>query len=202
MKQMEKNMPIKIILARSCIFLGLDFYASISWGARAEEICRTIWVKAKISNSGSFKSIKTIVRSCKCNLKLFKVRPSNACERKSIWARPIEGKCYQQKCFFWKWPVVKNPTFGYLKLFKVRPSNACECKHIWARPIERICWQQKLFFRKWPLGVCFQHHISSLKSIQITKSCSLIGWTTQNWIDFHKFRFLRVNENHCSLMQV
>ena len=100
MKQMEKNMPIKIILARSCIFLGLDFYASISWGARAEEICRTIWVKAKISNSGSFKSIKTIVRSCKCNLKLFKVRPSNACERKSIWARPIEGKCYQQKCFF------------------------------------------------------------------------------------------------------
>ena len=30
MKQMEKNMPIKIILARSCIFLGLDFYASIS----------------------------------------------------------------------------------------------------------------------------------------------------------------------------
>ena len=156
MKQMEKNMPIKIILARSCIFLGLDFYASISWGARAEEICRTIWVKAKISNSGSFKSIKTIVRSCKCNL----------------------------------------------KLFKVRPSNACECKHIWARPIERICWQQKLFFRKWPLGVCFQHHISSLKSIQITKSCSLIGWTTQNWIDFHKFRFLRVNENHCSLMQM
>ena len=100
MKQMEKNMPIKIILARSCIFLGLDFYASISWGARAEEICRTIWVKAKISNSGSFKSIKTIVRSCKCNLKLFKVRPSNACERKSIWTRPIDGKCYQQEIFF------------------------------------------------------------------------------------------------------
>ena len=93
-------MPIKIILARSCIFLGLDFYASISWGARAEEICRTIWVKAKISNSGSFKSIKTIVRSCKCNLKLFKVRPSNACERKSIWVRPIEGKCYHQEIFF------------------------------------------------------------------------------------------------------
>ena len=91
MKQMEKNMPIKIILARSCIFLRLDFYASISW---AEEICRTIWVKAKISNSGSSESIKTIVRSCKCNLKLFKVCPSNAWER--LCLGQINGRCHLQ----------------------------------------------------------------------------------------------------------
>ena len=117
MKQMEKNMPIKIILARSCIFLGLDFYASISWGARAEEICRTIWVKAKISNSGSSESIKTIVRSCKCNLKLFKVRPSNACERKSIWTRPIDGKCYQQGIFFDQVPFLLVQRVPALRAF-------------------------------------------------------------------------------------
>ena len=92
-----------------------------------------------------------------------------------MWTQEHMGKADRGKMlptkmfFFWKWPVVKNPTFGYLKLFKVRPSNACERKRIWARLIEGICWQQKLFFRKWPLGVCFQHHISSLKSIQITK---------------------------------
>lgn len=52
----------------------LDFYASIR--ERDSEICRTIWVKAKISNSGSSESIKSIVRSCKCNLKLFKKKMS------------------------------------------------------------------------------------------------------------------------------